>query len=193
MQQVLYIHGGDVFETREELLQFLKDRKLDDPTVEPQKMWGKRLGEDLGNNFQVIAPSMPNKWNATYEEWSIWMEKHVPYLKNDCIIIGCSLGANFIAKYLAEHELPIRIASLHLVAGCFGAPNGFSLDEAPLGRLCAIPSITIYHSSDDTVVPVKDAEKYVAQIPCATLVLLNGRGHFLQKEFPELLERLRKQ
>ena len=192
MQQVLHVHGGEAFETRGQYLTWLREFSLDDPTVEQPKRWSRRLTEDLGPEFQVIAPSMPGKRYATYEEWSIWFEKYVPYLKDNCAFVGNSLGANFLAKYLAEHELPISVKALHLVAGCFGAPQGFSLDETPLERLCkTIPTITIYHSSDDTFVPLKDAEKYAAALPCAEFVLLQNRGHFLQEEFPELLERLR--
>ena len=61
-------------------------------------------------------PSMPNKQNAAYDEWSIWFEKYFAYLKDDVILIGWSLGGMFLAKYLSDKPFPVKIKSLFLLA-----------------------------------------------------------------------------
>lgn len=191
MQQVVYIHGGDAFESREDFLNTLAQRTIDDPTAEAVPFWSKKLQESLGNAFQVIAPAMPNKQSARYDEWKIWFDKHLPYLKENCVFVGWSLGANFLAKYIAEEQLPVSSMSLHLVAGCYGYVSGFELSD--ISSLCAkMKSITIYHSKDDPIVSFSDAERYRDALPCAHLVAFEDRNHFFQAEFPELIERIQK-
>ena len=52
-------------------------------------------------------------------------------------------------------------------------------------------NIYIYHSEDDFVVPFADLDKYAKDLPNAKKVIFKDRGHFLQEEFPELIESIK--
>jgi len=76
MRQVLHIHGGETFKNYEMYFEYLKKYKLDLKKFEArEKDWVKHLQEDLGSDYQVIRPVMPNPRNAKYVEWKIWLEK----------------------------------------------------------------------------------------------------------------------
>jgi predicted alpha/beta hydrolase family esterase len=188
-RQVIIIGGGEAFDTREEYLAYLRGVPYDPYEVRPDG-WKKNLPLALGDGFEVIALSMPCALNAKYEEWAIWFGRVVPFLRDGVILVGHSLGANFIVKYLAENALPVRVGSIHLVAGSFGCAGGFSL-PASLERVTEQAGrVFIYHSHDDPVVPFSDAEKYRDAFPKAELIAFDDRGHFSQADFPELVARI---
>ena len=114
-KQIVLIHGGTTFETYEEYMAYLRSIKLTLEKIQ-KKDWKDNLANALPE-FQVIYPKMPNAKNARYEEWKIWFEKLFPLLNNEVILVGHSLGAIFLAKYLSENTFPKKIKSLHLVAG----------------------------------------------------------------------------
>ena len=102
-KQVVVIHGGDTFKTYEQYLRFLKRFDIDFERYRSGKNdWKTNLREALGEEYEVIAPVMPNKNNAKYPEWQIWFEKFIPFLNGEIILVGHSLGGTFIAKYLSE-------------------------------------------------------------------------------------------
>ena len=113
-------------------------------------------------------------------------------MQDDVALVGYSLGGVFLAKYLSEEVLPIRIATLHLVAAPFGWNGGFSLDSSlkSIEKQCS--HIYIYQSKDDPLVEYKDAEKLKEQLPTAELRMCEARGHFFQPEFPELIANIQK-
>ena len=191
-RQVIYIHGGEGWNSYEEYLAYLKTTDvIVDPREEPLKRWSKMLPESLGKDFQVLSIQMPSKQNAKYDEWKIWFERHLQFFDDAVILIGHSLGANFLVKYLSENTFPHHILSLHLVAGCFGEPGGFDLSEDLSNIEKQTEDITIYHSRDDDVVPFSAAEKYKTSLPSAKLVVFSNRGHFLGEEFPELVSAIK--
>jgi predicted alpha/beta hydrolase family esterase len=51
--------------------------------------------------------------------------------------------------------------------------------------------IFLYQSKDDTAVAYEDVLKYKRDLPTATLLEFEDRGHFTQEQFPELLENIR--
>lgn len=59
--QVIVIHGGDTFETYEEYLTSLKEFEVD-LNYFKKSGWKNFLQEKLGNDFEVIAPKMPNDY-----------------------------------------------------------------------------------------------------------------------------------
>ncbi len=194
-KQIILIHGGDTFGTYDEYIAFLKGFVIEDLSYfQGGESWKSSLNEKLGDGYEVIQPRMPNSLNAKYVEWKIWFEKLVPFLNDEIIFIGYSLGGIFLAKYLSEETFPKKILGTLLVA----APFDDEGSEENLGDF-ALPTsiekfgqqggeIFIYQSTDDTIVPPANAEKYKNALPNAHVVMLNDRGHFFQKEFPEIVK-----
>src|SRR4051812_8478973 len=107
--QVLIIHGGMTFKKRTDYLHFLKVREV---TLGKRIRWSDDyLDKKLGADFEITRPRMPLQDNAKYEEWKVHFERYVPKLKNNCILIGNSLGGIFLAKYLSENKFPKKILS----------------------------------------------------------------------------------
>jgi len=198
-KQIVFIHGAMVFRNDEAFLEYLEVVSIDDPLGDSPKRWKNSLREDLGERYEVFLPAMPNKQNAKHEEWKIWFERHFPFLRDDVVLIGHSQGGYFLAKYLSENSMPVRVRALYFLAApiksdSFGSEDGgdFQFDTAKLSPGAAdIRDVFIFHSKDDPVVPYKHALKYKEALPSAHLVTLEGRGHFLTEEFPELLESIR--
>lgn len=193
--QVVVIHGGDVFETYEEYLEDLRNKELDFERLrEGKKDWKGTLREALGEKYEVIQPSMPNKQNARYEEWRIWFEKFIPYLQDELVLVGHSMGGIFLVKYLTENEFPKKVLATFLVAAPFDdkdiqEPIGdFKLPEKTDGFKKKVGKVFLYHSEDDPVVPFVDLEKYKKELPDATVRIFKNRGHFTQEELQEIVE-----
>jgi hypothetical protein len=114
MKQLLYIHGGNLTKDNDELLKIMATREIN--PFEKKKRRRLTLQERLPE-FVVIKPEMPNKDMARYSTWKLWFEKYIPFLEaENLVLVGHSLGAMFLTKYLAENEFPIQISQLHLVA-----------------------------------------------------------------------------
>jgi hypothetical protein len=156
------------------------------------------LAEDLENEFEVIPFRMPCPMNAKYYEWKIMFDKLLPFLRDDVLLIGHSLGGIFLVKYLSENDFPKRIKATFLVSvpfdeeateeslGDFNLPDNFEMFENQGGR------IFFYHSEDDPCVSIQDLEKYRKSLPKANYRVFKNRGHFSGSEFNELLEDIRK-
>jgi predicted alpha/beta hydrolase family esterase len=195
MQQVVVIHGGDAFEKYEDYLQSLREKTI---TLERlrQKDWKSNLQKDLGENYDVLAPRLPNAQNARYGEWKIIFDKIMPLLSDNVILIGHSLGGLFLAKYLSENQLSKKIKATILIAAPFSTrehePIGDFMIERSLARLeMTGGKLLLYHSQDDVVVPFANVEKYHASLPEAELRVFEDRGHFNQESFPELVEEIK--
>ena len=205
MRQVLHIHGGETYKNYAMYFEYLKKYPFDLRNFEKKKTdWVKHLQKDLGNKFHVIRPMMPNPRNAKYAEWKIWLEKFFPYLKNDIILIGKSLGGTFWVKYLSENKFPVKIAQLHLVAAPFDNKNPLSwkgerydLMDFSLGDNLSliekqVDKIFIHHSEDDATVTFKMSEKFAQTLPSAVKLNYTNRGHFSIENFPEIIDLIKK-
>ncbi|KKP64139.1 MAG: hypothetical protein UR60_C0028G0019 [Candidatus Moranbacteria bacterium GW2011_GWF2_34_56] len=91
-KQIVYIHGGDSFESHESYLKYLKETEFSVDWFVKKKKWKETLAEELRDEFQVFMPDMPCKQNANYEEWKIWFEKMIPFINDGVILIGHSQG-----------------------------------------------------------------------------------------------------
>ena len=168
-----------------------------------EKSWSDWF-EQIKWEYQIIRPEMPNKNMASYVAWKIWFEKIFPYLNHeDLIIIGHSLGAMFLIKYLWENTFPKKIKQLHLISSVFDESDmdddekyswDFAYDQKIIPHLeDQAEDIFLYHSTDDDIVPYAHTEKIKAYLPKAKLITLTNRGHFFgELEFPELLANITK-
>lgn len=199
-KQVLYIHGGDSYGDHDAFLDDLRTRiPRDLPDLPKPKKWTETFRNDVGAEYEVFMPAMPNSQNAQYEEWKIWFERHFDYLEGEVVLVGWSLGGMFLCKYLIEEEFPYPIKGLLLMAAPFEAIYGeaddcgdFAFDTGELKTLAQkVPKITIFHSQDDFVVPYDHSLKYKIALPQSELVTFTDKNHFLIAEFPELISKIR--
>ena len=196
--QILIIHGGETFKNRKDYLHFLKNRKV---SLEKKTSWADNyLKNNLGKNFQIIKPRMPQQDNARYAEWKIHFEKYLAQLRKNSILIGGSLGGIFLAKYLSEHKLSRKMLSAYLLCppyddtlpteelvGGFKLKSNLSLMEKNSKNLY------LMFSKDDNVVPVSHAEKYAKKLKNAKIIIFRSKnGHFNISEFPELVKMIKK-
>ena len=195
-KQVVVIHGGDSFDSYEKYLKALKNWEVTVEWFQPREEdWKDSLPSDLGENFEVLAPRMPNKQNARYAEWKIWFERMLPFIQGGVILVGHSLGGIFLAKYLSENDFPNKISGLFLVA----APHSKTPDIGEFKLSGSLEKITkqcgnihLYQSRDDQVVTFDEVKKYKKDLPGAELRIFEDRGHFKQEHFPEIVEDIKK-
>jgi len=191
-KQVILIHGGSTFNTYKDYLAFLKGLKIDLNRYTRIK-WNDSLRKDLGSKFDILLPKMPNPINAKYNEWKILFKKIALLLDNNVILIGHSLGAIFLVKYLSENRFPKKILATLLISppydeegmeeslGDFILPKNLNKLNKQGGK------IFIYQSKDDLVVPYSHLKKYKKALPEAIVREFKKRGHFNQSKFPELI------
>jgi len=196
-KQILVIHGGDPYPSRKAYLAALKRKKFNfQKSI--QKGWKDNLGEKLGPEYQVVMPRMPNMDNARYAEWKIWLDKIIPHLDQQVVLVGHSLGGIFLAKYMAENKFSKRILATLLVAAPFeGDKRKYSLVDFKLkkdlsGLQHQTAKLVFFYSADDKVVPLSDLERYRKKLPGAKYRIFLKRGHFNGASFPEIVREIKK-
>lgn len=194
---LFFIHGGMTFKNKKDYLSFLKHRSI---SLEKKNSWnGNYLDKKIGNIVDIIRPQMPLKENASYEEWKIHFERYIPYLQNNIIFIGYSLGGIFLAKYLSEHKFPKKILSTYLICPPFDNTikgedlvNGFTLKRDISLLNVNSKNLIFLFSKDDETVPASHAEKYKEKLPNANFIVYESKnGHFKVPEFPELIKMIK--
>jgi predicted alpha/beta hydrolase family esterase len=196
-QQVIIIHGGNIFESYAEYISSLKNCLIRPEYLRPQPDWKNSLAAVLGPDFDVLMPRMPNALNAKFEEWKIWFARILALSDEGVILIGHSLGALFLVKYFSENQSPKKVGAVILV----GAPfDDESSDEklasfalaGPLDKFSAqVGLIYLLQSKDDPVVDYAQVEKYRKALPEAKIMLFADRGHFNAPAFPEIVDLIR--
>jgi len=190
-KQIVVVHGGDTFDSYEEYIKFLEDFKIDIESLK-QKRWKSSLQEELGDDFEVIAPQMPNNTYAKYFEWKLWFDKYVPLLNDEVVLLGHSQGGIFLSKYLSENKFPKKIRGVFLVSAPYDDETEYTLGDFRLEKDLnqfeeQAREIYLYHSKDDNIVPFVDLEKYKKDLPNAHIEVFEDRGHFDQEKFPEII------
>ncbi|MEK7572471.1 MAG: alpha/beta hydrolase [Patescibacteria group bacterium] len=195
--QLFIIHGGNTFRNEKEYLHYLKTRPI---SLEKRvRYYEDYFDKTLERNFEIIRPRMPLQDYAKYKDWKIYFERHIPYLRNNVILMGGSLGGIFLAKYLSEHKFPKKILSTYLIcppfdntlpgeslAGGFKLKPNLSLLEKQAGNLYLL------FSKDDDVVPVSHAKKYASKLKQAKIVIYESKnGHFKISKFPEVVRMIK--
>jgi len=193
MKQIVIIHGGDSYDSHTDYLTNLKNTELDYDRLKPSRRWRDKIIDSF-NDADILLPTMPNSANAQYDEWQIWFEKIIPFFEDDVRLIGHSLGAMFLAKYLHGQPLSRPVKQLILLAGGYDDANegyGSFLIKSAKGLERSAQQIHLFHSQDDPVVPFYELDKFRYDLPQATVHVFNDRGHFLDEDFPELIELLK--
>ena len=191
MKQILFIHGGESFSNYESYLEWLKNKQLDYESLKYAPRWREWIAQQAVD-CDVLLPTMPNGFNAVYDEWVIYFEKILPMLTDGVTLVGHSLGGMFLAKYFHTHRLEEKVHRIVLVAARYGGDeNGSFVVASAKGVENSAREVHLFHSEDDPLVPYADMAKFKHDIPSAIVHSFKSRGHFIDSTFPEMLELIR--
>lgn len=197
-QQVLIVHGGTTYDKYDDFIYDLKNKEVSLERLKIFKDWKNTLPEELGENYEVFSPRMPNGTNAQYEEWKIWFERIIPLLGDSPIFLGHSLGGVFLAKYLSENIVSNKPKAVILVAAPFDDENSdeslgdFKLSNDLSNFSKQSEQIYLVHSEDDPFVLFEQLEKYTNKLPTAKIIVFKDKGHFLLERFPEIVDLIKR-
>ncbi len=198
-KQIVFVWGWESKQNYRDYYDYIE--KIDyDPFKQKIEIWARKLWKELWENFDVFVHDRPNKDFADYKAWKIVFEKILPFLENDLIFIGHSLGWTFLIKYFDEthdKELLKKVSKIILVAPAFKDSYDevlwdFNFDKNLINLKKIEDKITIFASKDDFIVDFSDIEDYMRNLPKADYKIFEDKGHFLQEEFPELIDFLSK-
>jgi predicted alpha/beta hydrolase family esterase len=174
-RQVLFVQGGGAPGTHDEW-----DNKL----VES-------LERELGPDYKVFYPRMPNEADPKYARWKAALEKEFAKLDDGAILTGHSIGGTILINVLADDPPSIALGGVFLIAAPFVGDGGWpSNDIEPRKKIGAelpegIP-IYLYHGSEDDTAPFAHVDLYAKAIPQAIVRRLKGRNHQLNDELSEV-------
>jgi len=193
-KQILIINGGTTYSNYNNYIEDLKNKKIDLEKFKYQLGWKESVASDLGDEYEVFVPKMPNITNAKYNEWRIWFERVILLLNEDVILVGHSLGGIFLAKYLSENIIKIKPMAVILVAAPFKSSiideelASFSLTRTLKNFNEQISNIILFQNTNDPVVPIENVWMYKKQLPDSKIIVLEADDHFKQEHFPELVD-----
>jgi predicted alpha/beta hydrolase family esterase len=167
--QVLFVQGGGEGAHHE-------DAKL-----------ASSLAKELGPNYSVHYPEMPDEDDPDVEAWSNCVRQALEAIGEGSVLVAHSLGAPVAVRVAAETNLAIE--GLFLVAAPWVGPGGWEGDFAPPpdfpARLAKIP-VYLYHGTDDEIAPFAHLDLYAGALPHATVRRLKGRTHQLDDDLSEV-------
>jgi predicted alpha/beta hydrolase family esterase len=168
---VLFVHGGG------------------ERAYEEDKKLAENLRDKLGAAYDVRCPQMPGADSPEYWAWRDRIAEELAAPDGEAILVGHSLGASILLKYLSEAAMEKPVAGLFLVAPPYWGAEDWEVSEYELrpdfaSKLPEDLPVFIYHSRDDEVVPFAHLALYAERLPRATIREFDGRGH----QFDDLSE-----
>jgi predicted alpha/beta hydrolase family esterase len=173
IKQVLFVHGGGEGAYGE-------DKKL-----------AENLRDELGVAFDVRYPKMPDEASPDSEAWKDKIARELAALDGEVVLVGHSVGAFVLLKYLTEEAVEKPVAGLFLIAAPFVGTAGWQVEEDALPEDFAseLPEglpVFLYHSRDDEWVPFAHLALYAEKLPQATIHEFDGRGHQFDGDLSEV-------
>jgi uncharacterized protein len=153
----------------------------------------RTLEEQLGADYKIHFPKMPDEDNPKYGPWAGKIEQELQKVPDPVIVLGHSLGGSVFLKYLAEQKTNRKFPAVFLIATPFwGEPEWeveeFVLPENFVSKLPVIGQTFIYHSEDDKSVPFVHHLVYKKHLPEATVRTFKEAGHEMLKAVPDLVK-----
>ncbi len=172
-KQVLFIHGGG------------------EGAYEEDKKMVASLRDALGIAYDVRHPNMPDEDSPEYEAWKNQIAEELTTLDGEVILVGHSLGASILLKYLSEERVEKSVAGIFLVAPPYWGAEDWEVGEYALQKDFAskLPErlpVFFYHSRDDEWVPFAHLALYTKELPRATIREFDNRGHQVDDDLSEV-------
>lgn len=149
----------------------------------------KWLKAKLPVEYKIHFPSIEKPNSPTYEKYRKMFSSAFREIAEPIILIGHSLGASTLLKYLSEEKPPVSISGLFLVATPHWKSNmkEFQLKDNFQTSVKNVPAKFLYHSENDPEVPFDHLKFYEECLRGATVRKIKGREHLFSKGLPELV------
>ena len=152
------------------------------------------LRNALGAEYEVHYPRMPDESDPEYERWKPQIKRELAAIEKKVTLVGHSLGASFLLKYLSEEKIDTIVAGIFLIETPYWGGDGWRYEgyesvALPKDFPSKLPSgtpIFFYHSRDDEIVPFAHLTLYARKLPQATIRALDARGHQLKNDLSEV-------
>jgi uncharacterized protein len=176
-KQILFIHGAGGYEEDEKLVE--------------------SLAHELGPDYNICYPAMPDENSPKYEAWKEQISKEISTMNGDVILVGHSFGASLLLKYLSQEKVEEPITALFLIASPYWGSEDWEVEEYALEenfatRLPKDLQLFFYHSRDDDIVPVSHLALYKEKLPRATFLELDKGGHQLDNDLSKVARDIQK-
>ena len=158
---------------------------------EADKKLAASLEGALGTGHEVRSPKMPNEDSPEVEAWKDRISEELATMDGEVVLVGHSVGAVILLKYLSEEEPERPVAGLFLVAAPYVGTGGWEVEEGALredfaSKLHEGLPVFLYHGCEDEVVPFEHLALYAEALPRATVREFDGRGHQFGEDLSEV-------
>ena len=158
------------------------------------------LQEGLGSSYSIHYPPMPQEATPGYSLWRDRLARELAELESYPILVGHSLGASVLLKYVSEEVVEQNVCGLFLLAPPYwGAEDwqveAYTLKDDFAANLPETIPIFFYHSRSDTIVPFSHLGFYKEVLPQAIFRDLEKEdpygGHQFGNDLTEVAEDIR--
>jgi hypothetical protein len=131
---------------------------------------------------------MPDEEEPDYRAWARVIETEIEAMGEGAILVGHSIGASVLIKWLTAETTPRALAGIFLISTPFWHDHEvwrWSEVELPRDAASRLPPgtpIRFYHGKADETVPFEHLEMYAKAIPHASVHPLAGRNHQLDDD-----------
>lgn len=156
----------------------------------PDDCWFPWLKRELERKRIVVEiPEMPNPKNPNMDEWMKKLGSVIGNPDEKTLLIGHSLGAHLVLKFVESLPSGSKIGGVICVAGRLVRDDGSHVDAERVRKITK--NVIGIFSDNDYHVSIEEAKRFRDFFGKNTKILEN-RGHFSRKEgareLPELLE-----
>src|SRR3712207_4874509 len=121
-------------------------------------------------SYDVRYPKMPDEDRPEYEAWKNQIAKEITALDGEVVLVGHSLGASILLKYLSEEKVGKAVAGIFLIASPYWGAEDWQVSEYKpqedfASKLPNELPMFFYHSRDDEVVPFAHLALYKEKTP----------------------------
>ena len=154
------------------------------------------LKRELGPDYAIRYPRMPNEADPKYAEWKTTLKRQFAGLDDGAIVVGHSIGGTILIKTLADDPPQLTFGGIFLIAPPFVGDGGWHSDDIELSDLgTKLPEETplyLYHGSKDQTAPLEHVGLYAKALPHAVVRRLSGRDHQLNNDMSEVAADIRR-
>lgn len=157
----------------------------------------QRLAKPLDDALEIITPDLRSTESALRAGWMERLSDDIGDVKPDDILLGHSLGASQLLKWLVECQQPNPPRAFFALACPYWGAAEWEADEYILGHdaaeaLTQIGLLSFWHGTADAVVPHEHLSDYQRKLPFAEFNSLTGIDHdFDERSLTAIAHRLR--